>query len=278
MWLQVVTYSFGITLVSFLLRPDIVGKRQLVYSLFPVLTSHYWYFCAYTGLFFLIPFLNEFVRKCDEKYSKNILVVIFFIFSFYGTVANYFSDPFKLNNGYSFLWLLLLYLIGAIIRKLDIFKSIKTINFVYLLFVSLFLTWINVVFIHEKYFGKILLSYLSPTILIMGLCYFNLFFRIKLKENTVKLVKLLSPSVFAVYLIHVQEISWDYFMKDRFSWIANVSVFNIIFLVLFYSFLIFLLCIFIEKLRRIIFKFLKIDLTFTKLVKNFLNIFNFKNI
>jgi hypothetical protein len=49
-WVQVCTYSFGITLLVYIIRPEI-GIRTLITCLFPITRLHYWYVSAYAGLF-----------------------------------------------------------------------------------------------------------------------------------------------------------------------------------------------------------------------------------
>ena len=75
MWLQVVTYSFGITLIFFCLNPETVGLKTLIKSALPVTTSHYWYFSAYTGLFFIIPWINSFIRRHTKRELTIILIL-----------------------------------------------------------------------------------------------------------------------------------------------------------------------------------------------------------
>ena len=113
-WLQVITYNFGITLIAFLVKPAIVGEVKIVIkSLLPVATKAYWYVSAYAGLFFIIPWLNKLMRSCSKKEETSLITVILFIFVGYVTFANKVGDCFKLSRGYSFVWLTILYLIGA---------------------------------------------------------------------------------------------------------------------------------------------------------------------
>lgn len=131
MWVQVFTYTFMLTFLVYLLYPNIIGIRLLLYSLFPVFTKNYWYFSAYTVLFLFIPYINKIIRNLNEKESQKIIIAIFFIFSFYGTFSAKF-DPFTLNRGYSFLWLLFLYIIGALFKKYSILEKIKiSLSYIY---------------------------------------------------------------------------------------------------------------------------------------------------
>ena len=62
LWVQVFTYSFGITLAAFLVFPQKVTEKQLFSSLVPIASRPYWYFTAYILLLILQPFVNRFLR------------------------------------------------------------------------------------------------------------------------------------------------------------------------------------------------------------------------
>ena len=71
-WLQVFTYSFGITLIMFLIKPELVGIKELFLSIFPIASKQYWYASSYAALFFLIPWINKLVRSCSKKEISSI--------------------------------------------------------------------------------------------------------------------------------------------------------------------------------------------------------------
>lgn len=50
-WVPIFTYSFGITLCTFILKPEDHGFGELIRAALPISTSAYWYANAYTGLF-----------------------------------------------------------------------------------------------------------------------------------------------------------------------------------------------------------------------------------
>lgn len=266
-WIQGVSYSFGITLIAFILKPELIGKRTLLYSLFPITTNHYWYLSSYTALFFAIPWINKLIKNCDKKELKNLILIIFLLFSIFGTVSNYFSDTFKLNNGYSFLWLMCLYIIGAYLKKFEILKNIKISLSILIIILSSIITWINAVFIPKEYIGVSLISYISPTIILLAISYLNLFSKLQIDKKFFKIIKFVTPTVFAVYLIHVQGIIWEYIIKNKFIFIAKYSPLILILKVIFFSFLIFLICLIIEIIRKYIFDRLKIEKICKNLIK-----------
>lgn len=259
MWVQVACYSFGITAVAFILKPESIGLVEMIKSALPVATNQYWYFSAYTGLFFVIPFLNCFMRMINEKQAKNMVITILVLFVCYATVGSYFSDSFKLEGGYSFIWLVLLYLLGAWMKKYSIPDKMKARNCVVTICACVFLTWVCKIFVPAKLGGTILVSYISPTMVGMAISYVILFSKWHPKNRGIKVVKCFAPAAFGVYLIHTQWVVWGHFMRDAFIWIADSAVWLIPVQVFGCATGIFVVCLLIEKMRLLIFKALHIN-------------------
>ena len=79
LWLQVVAYGVGVTLVFNCFHPELVTKASLLKTLFPVTNGLYWYLNAYTGLFLIMPLLNAGLRKCPAHTLKNISMPCFML-------------------------------------------------------------------------------------------------------------------------------------------------------------------------------------------------------
>lgn len=265
MWLQVVFYSFGISALAYVFRPGWVTGKDLIKCALPVLTSQYWYFSAYTGVFFLIPWLNAFVRNTGKKELNRCIAVIFLVFVCYGTLVGYISDSFKMNGGYSVIWLLLLYLTGAWMNKNKISDQISSKYALICICLCTGLTWFVKVCMP---FGKdLLIQYISPTIVLCAVSYVILFSKFSIRGLGKKLVGCFAPAAFGVYLIHTQSMIWNHLIQQRFAWIADISVWKMPFCVLGCAVGIFVVCIIIEKVRLWIFKWMKIDAMVIKLVK-----------
>ena len=256
-WLQVFFYSFGITLIFYFVKPEVVNISKLVEFMFPVTNAKYWYFNAYTGLFFVIPWLNRLVRSCDERELNGLIATIFLVFSCYANFARIFSDAFILKGGYSFIWLVLMYLVGAWMKKHKITEKCSARQAGLVLIFSIMLTVCSLCFSGE--FEKILVSYISPTVVLMAVAYVILFSRLSFGKVSQRLIRCFSPAAFGVYLIHVQGYVWTYVMKNRFAQIADGAAWMIPFKVIGSAALVFMVCILIEKARLIVFKVLKVD-------------------
>ena len=121
LWLQVLFYSVGVTLWFKLLHPDWVTPLDQIQMFFPVSFELYWYFTAYTGVFMLMPVLNAGVRHCSQRSARKLFVLMIAVFSFYATV----SQRFMFSNGYSFPWILICYVLGALMKRGNIGGKMK---------------------------------------------------------------------------------------------------------------------------------------------------------
>lgn len=204
LWLEVVFYCFIITVIFLIISPSEVPKKQLLYSFVPVLGRNYWYFTAYTGLVVLMPILDIGLRKISKTDAKKLFVIIISLFSIYAVM----NDGYGLYGGYTVIWLVILYILGAIIKKCDLFSKLKKRTIV-ITMILLFLATV----IH-KYIGKDLIianiylsnifsvSYVSPTIVGISILYVILFSKINFNEKLKKIITFFSPATFAIYLLN----------------------------------------------------------------------------
>ncbi len=121
LWGTVIFYSIAITFVLGLTgnlanaQGSVALASFTVYDwmnvAFPVVTEQYWFITAYVMLYLFMPFLSAGVEKLDQKSFRNVLIVLFGIFSLSKSVL-----PMDLptdGKGYDVLWLICLYLLGG---------------------------------------------------------------------------------------------------------------------------------------------------------------------
>ncbi len=268
-WLQVFIYNFGITFIFYLFRlpsQEPVSLKTLLKSGFPVLTGYYWYFRAYTGLFFVIPWLNKLLRNLSKK-ECTMLAITLFLLAVFGTI----KDTFEMNGGKSFAWLVFLYVIGAWIKINKIYNKMKPVMWILIFFGCIILTWLWKIFspvIPEK-----LINNISPTMLLASVCCICFFCTLSFNEKCQKLIRFFAPSAFGVYLIHLHFVIWDYYFCGSFAWIASSSPWILIPLVLGCSLGIFLVCLLIDVIRLRLFILLRVDRAVDKLANSLANIF-----
>jgi peptidoglycan/LPS O-acetylase OafA/YrhL len=180
------------------------------------------------------------------------------------------QDLFNINKGYSSLWLIFLYLIGAFIKKIDN-KEYLPKNFLYFsLAICLFYSLVifsnrNTLF---NRFQKQILAYNNPLCFISSLYIFKIFKDINIRNPQIsKGINIIGAASFSVYLIHAHPLIIRHVISGN---CKNISLF----MLLPFSLCIFLLCVGIDLLRKqqfILFKISKISFFIQELIESCLS-------
>lgn len=110
MWTQAFFYAFVLTLLLDLLLPGVqIEPKKYIRHAMPVMGQSFWYFSVYFALFFAMPMLNGFLFSLTESGARKALIILILLFS----VMSCANDTFLLGNGYSALWLMVLYCGGG---------------------------------------------------------------------------------------------------------------------------------------------------------------------
>lgn len=222
LWLQVIFYTILITTLYGVLVPSSVSAMEWIKAIFPAMFNQYWYFSSYVALFLFIPLLNMILEKMEKRQLQFCIGMILFFFSVIQTL--FYSDAFGTNDGYSAIWLMILYLLGGYVRKYGQSGNGKAVKFLIGYFTMTGLTWLSKLiieiltlhFLGEVRAGNYLISYKSPTIVMAAVCLLLFFERINISPFWKKIIRFFSPMAFGVYLIHNHPLISSYFMKARF--------------------------------------------------------------
>ena len=234
----------------------------MIRSYFPVFDGKYWYIVCYTFLFFLIPYINEFINSLSKEKHFKFLIIVFILLS---VLPNMFFlvDFFRVNNGYSPFWLIYLYMIGAYIKKYVNTKETKKVNIKILLSLLVaFILNLLVKIITNKIFGHSVkeewfINYISPFIIIASIYIVIKFISLDMKEY--KIIRYISSFAFVVYIIHSQVLIFKYVLRNKFIFLNSVNGFLIVAYVILIIISIYIICMIIDIFRKWIFNILKIN-------------------
>ena len=263
MWLQVVFYCVLFTAVAKIASPESVGIKRIAKAFLPVSTNAYWYFTAYTGVFFLIPWLNLLVRMCSDSDLDGLMLTLFALFSCYTNIVHTVSDPFLLQGGYSFAWILMLYLVGAWMKKRRIPERISGKHAALLGGAMVLITWVSLFVLTrasdrfglDEGVSRILMRYTSPTIVGIAIAFVICFSKLRLKGVLLKAIQFIPPSAaFGVYLAHTHELFLRYFIQNHFTALGAASLWRALPEVLGVSICIFIYGLIFEMIRNLLFR------------------------
>lgn len=118
-----------------------------------------------------------------------------------------------------------------------------------------------------------LMNYVSPTVLCLGIIFLILFSELDLKKKAVSFIRWCSPATFGVFLLHTQhKVIEHVFDGGMLEWIANCQGLFPTIVVLGISLIIFGIGILVDRCRIRIFKFFKVKIITDKVDNKILSI------
>lgn len=212
--LKCVIYSIGCYSIYCLIFSKFNIKSFLT-SVFPCITSEYWFITAYVGVYLISSFLNAMWETLAHEQRKSLILI--------GTVMLSVIPTFTMKEPWtsSFVWLIYLYLVGAYIRT-DIQDNVKNSRMLLPLSIVLYLgialsclimEWLSQIFSVFQYHIGHFRNMTSFPLLLTLVAFFVWFGDIEFKyKKMAPTVCIMGHSAFAVCLIHenpyTKEILW----------------------------------------------------------------------
>lgn len=225
LWLTVVFYGVLYAAVYKVLQPGSVTGRDFFSACLPVTGDLYWYFSAYTLVYFFSPFLNRMLYHSSEQELKQLFLLICCLC----VTVEYLGSPFALEDGYSALWLVLLYLVGGILKKTGIGSKLPAAAAILLVivldlgFFCLGLKWPEITLFSFRCSLDVRYGYVTPVYLAAALLHVIAFSKFRFRRIPEKLIAFAGPAAFAVYIANTNPLFWEHFMTNRFTAWAGSS-------------------------------------------------------
>ena len=263
-------YNFGI---AFFFKKTKVGiVNDLINFLFPLFISDYWYFNAYFTMYFFLPLLNKGIKSMEKREMGIFNLSLFLLFSCFDQIRHYSErlrkDFFLFVNGFTYMWLIILYFYGSYFGKFgnDFGYHNKFIFFLINCLILFFVTFLRSIIIIYKMFHhsrgiNMTVEYTSPSSVMISICFLNILSHLEIKKQFFqKIVSCLSPLTYGVYLLHNHILVRNYVIKNNYLWLIkkNRNSFVLILIEILESLKIFFFCSFIDYIRFLIFKLLKL--------------------
>lgn len=273
LWLQVFMWNMLITILFKIFSPDKVTAETFATAFFPTVTTQYWYFTAYFGIFFFIPFFNILIDNIGKKEYICLIVTLFAVFSFIPFIFQ--EDPFHTKNGYSTLWLAVLYFIGAFIKQNEDVINVKKRIWAIIYVLSSVIPCISSSVLDIAGTSADMLvssggttyAYTSPFTVAAAVALFMLLKDVKIQNHFIeKFITIASSVSFGIYLIHVNPLVFDYLVKDLFKGLASMPCCTMILSIIAFSLLLYALLGAADYIRLVIFRLLKVNELSNKLV------------
>lgn len=276
LYITVQFYSVVLTLLAYALNMRDI--KSIFFSFFPVISNSYWYFTAFSVVFFLMPLIDLLVRTIDKRICRRLIFFGVVLFSFISIVATPLSgDIFNTNNGYSFVWILFLFFVGNYIKHKEI--NLQGVGIVYV--ICAIITFIAnglLVTITSLMFGEpkgtnVFFNYQALGIWLGAVALVIWASNIRVDSKLGKYIEKMSGLTFGVYLISDHPVFREEMAKISQLYCTEFKELPKCLYTLFVGAIIYAFCLGIDYVRGKAFKLLNISQVYPKVGNVFDKIF-----
>ena len=208
LWLKAIVISWSIFLLMYIWGYKIRVGRNIIYTLFPIISGEYWFITVYIGLYLLMPFIDSYLISIDKKTHFKFCCILILIFSLFSSIP--YSLEMGAYHGYSVCWFVVLYIVGNYI-----FKYVKHIDYKAKIHIGMILVVIIVekTILHtiefpisglkEKIGDLNNILYFIESVLLFVLLT-NIKISNNINKNIAEHIHKVAKNVLDVYLIHMQ--------------------------------------------------------------------------
>lgn len=164
--------------------------KQFILAINPFLSGGYWFIKYYTILILLSPFINTLIEELNQKLIIKLIIILLLLFSIW---PSFLPQAPITNGGYGLMNFIMLYIMGAYIRKYNSFQYRLYIYFLIYLICGV----ITFLFAISGWGSRWNYDFIFN--IIGSVSLFIMFSKLEIQSNK---VNYLSKFTFNVYLIH----------------------------------------------------------------------------
>ena len=276
LWFWVEFYSLSITFFLNKFRPELETVKFNYTYFFPVIFGKYWYFTKYLGMYLFLPVINKGISLLTKSELRNVFMSLICILIIERDIVNPIGDEFKVGDGFSCIWLLICFIMGAYFGKFKhnyqgFKKFIFCILYLNIFYYSTYFCY-KITFYPKKnvsgYFKQKVLTYLkrifvrrinSIPMILQSISVLLFLTQIKYNKYLAKIIIFIGPLTFGVYLIHEHPLIRRTLIRNLFSKDSKkLPVNSVVKLILIRALKIFSITACIDYLRYLLFTLLRI--------------------
>ena len=250
LWGTAIFYSVLFSALYFALSGNPLRLSDIARAFAPVITKRWWFLGCYLAMYLLSDFLNKLLLTLNKNEFRRLVTIGFFMFVALSTLSEFFSPitPLVDSGGYSLLYFLYLYTVGAYMR-LHVKRLWRPALCAALFLASIFCSFaLSSLFysLSDKFDNAAPFWHYDSAPVFFAAVFLLAFF--KQLSVTWQGFAVLSPLVFPVYLIH-EHIHLRAFIYEALGW--NRAYFGLEFLARYFLsiIIIYISCLAVEFAR-----------------------------
>lgn len=271
LWMTTVFWSVAVSCVFFAVVPESRTISEMVSMFLPILRGRYWFFTAYFVTILVSPVLNHIINTLSRRQFRLLLAVLFLVFGVI-PVASLGYDVMRISGGNHFSWMIALYLIGGYLRVHGVQEKRPHgyLGGYFLVSLVQLVYQIGMRLIGLDNWSSLFLTCVSPLVAAEAVCLFCFFKAVGdgISTESVfgKLIKFVTPGVYAVYIIHVHpKVFWNKNIIAVFRPWDSWNGFQVFGALIATALAAFAACILLDAVRQRLFRLLRIDRTADRL-------------
>lgn len=219
LWVQMFFTGQVVAAFFFLTGLAPVSASDFTSALRPVSCREWWYVSAYFVLMAIAPFMNEGLRKASRRTLATWLAVVLSVVCGLDFLTN--SGFTDVMRGYSFQWILILYVLGAYVRlhaPLQAVSARRALAFAAVLAVGVPAFAVFGPLLPVPGFARLVAAVrphlvddcTAPTAVATAICIFAACLKLRVSgRRTQWLLKTVSAATLGIYLFHVHPVFWQ---------------------------------------------------------------------
>lgn len=265
-WIEAVFYRILCLVLLHFSGISYAVLSQFIFCFFPITKGNNWYLIAYfETMLIMAPAINYAVEHSSRKANFEMMAWVFFLTSVINLAKGVLDfNLFALNDGYSSIWLSILYFYGASIRKQRWFQNIsarKGFLFCLLMMFAMasWRTFIPRVFqllIQMPKGREFWYDYTSPVIVAMSIALLISFEKLSVPHRIVPVIRKVSATTFGIFIFHVT--IFGPIIRPAINPILSLPYILQPFVAMLVTLIIVIICTFVDLIRTRLFYFLKI--------------------
>ena len=249
LYLEIIFYTIGLSIVSMIVFKSSITLSDIRQMILPITSNTYWFVTSYIFMYIVSPYINKFVRACTKVELKKVIILLVLIASIIPTFLN-------IRTYYhTYLWFICVYLIAAYIKIYDVkMESKKAFKWFGIMYLLIFASIILLRFIGKKPLEVDQLALDFSFVELLAAIFIFLGFKNMKEIKNIK-INMIASTAFGIYLFQSHFIFfkrgvWEYIKNYNLNW--HIYYFACIIAI---SFVIFLVGMLIEFIRKTIFKY-----------------------
>ena len=239
-----------------------MGVINRILLCFPITISKYWFVSVYILIYIFSPYFNILIHSMEKRNFQKLLITSLLVWSVIPTILGIFYNSTETLLYYSrFIWLVIIYFVGAYIRLYDIkiYKKRNSSMIGAILSFFIMLMGIIVIYLVQHNFNilnNLDVAYFWPPntipMFIFSISVFEIFLKIRITSN--KIINMLASTTLGIYMIHDGMLN-PYIWKNIFSTLEHLNSSYFVIYILGTTIIIFIVGAIIDLIRQFIEKY-----------------------